>query len=71
MKTEKDGFVVPFIYKLTDKFKNIAKILKTKLAFFSLYKLNRTVKAQKDHLSTGMNKNIVYKLACKNYDLHM
>jgi len=47
---------------LTDKFKNIAKILKTKLAFFSLHKLNRMVKAQKDYLPIGMNKNVVYKL---------
>jgi len=34
-----------YFYKLTDKFKNIVKILKTKLAFFSLHKLNRIVKA--------------------------
>jgi len=54
---------------LTDKFKNIAKILKTKLAFISLHKLNRMVKAQKDHLSIEMNKNVVYKLACKNCDV--
>jgi len=59
--------VVPFIYKLTDKFKNIAKILKTKLAFLSLRKLNRIVK--EDHLPTGMNKNVLYKLACKNCDV--
>jgi len=58
--------VVLFIYKLTYKVRNIAKILKIKLAFFSLYKLNRIVKVQKDHLSAGMNKNVVYKLAFKN-----
>jgi len=57
------------IYKLIDKFKNIAKILKTKLAFFSLHKLNRIIKAQKDYLPTGMNKNVVYKLTCKNCDV--
>jgi len=65
----KRWFVVPFIEKLTDKFKNIAKILKTKLAFYSLHKLNRIVKAQKDHLPIEMNKNVVYKLACKNCDV--
>jgi len=64
----KRWFVIPFIYKLTDKFKNIAKILKTKQAFFSLQKLNRIVKVQKD-LPIGMNKNVVYKLACKNCDV--
>jgi len=33
---DRKRFIVSFIYKLTDKFKNIAKILKTKLAFLSL-----------------------------------
>jgi len=27
------------------------------------------VKTQKDHLPIGMNKNVVYKLACKNCDV--
>jgi len=31
--------------------------------------LNRIVKAQKDHLPTGMNKNVVCKLVCKNCDV--
>jgi len=60
--------VIPYIKKLTDKFKNIAKILNSKLAFLSPNKLNRIVKAQKDHLPIGSNKNVVYKLACKDCD---
>jgi len=31
--------------------------------------LNRIVKAQKDLLLIGMNKNVVYKLTCKNCDV--
>jgi len=44
-------------------------MLKSKLAFFSLNKLSRIVKAQKDHLPIGSNKNVVYKLSCKDCDV--
>jgi len=54
------GFVIPFIPTLTEKFKNITKNLKTKIAFFSLHKLG---------LPKGHNKNIVYNLNCKNCDV--
>jgi len=60
--------LIPFIKKVTDKFKNIANRLKAKLVFFSLNKLGRIIKAQKDILSIKCNKNIVYKLSCKNCD---
>jgi len=59
-------FVIPFISKMTDKFKKITNNLKTKLAFFSLNKLGRMIKAQKDDILIGWNKNVVYKLDCKN-----
>jgi len=62
-------FLIPFIPKLTEKFKNITKNLKTKMAFFSLHKLGRMIKAQKDALPIGHNKNVVYKLNCKNCDV--
>jgi len=32
-------FLIPYIQKVTDKFKNIASSIKAKLAFFSLNKL--------------------------------
>jgi len=65
----KGWFLIPFIPKLTEKFKKIANNLKTKLAFFSLNKLGRMIKAQKDNVLTGCNKNVVYKLDCKNCDV--
>jgi len=61
-------FLILFIKRITDKFKNIANRLKTKLAFFSLNKLGRIIKVQKDILPIKCNKNIVYKLSCKNCD---
>jgi len=62
----KGWFLVLFISKVTEKFKNIANIIKTKLAFFSIQKLDRIIRTQKDFLPTGLNKNVVYKLSCKN-----
>jgi len=61
-------FLIPYIQKVTDKFKNIAINIKAKLAFFSFNKLGRIIKVQKDTLSPGFNKNIVYKLSCKDCD---
>jgi len=65
----KGWFVIPFIPKVTEKFKNITKNLKTTIAFFSLNKLGRIIKAQKDALPKCHNKNVVYKLECKNCDV--
>jgi len=66
---QKGWFLIPFIPKLSEKFKNITKNLKTRLAFFNLHKLGRMIKAQKDKLPLGHNKNVVYKLKCKNCDV--
>jgi len=62
----KDLFLIPFISKWTDKSKNIVNMLKAKLAFFSLHKLERIIKYQKDPLPLEFTKNVVYKLNCKN-----
>jgi len=61
----KRWFLISFIPKIADKFKKIAKMIKSKIAFFSLNKLGRIIKAQKNPLPIGHNKN-VYKLCCKN-----
>jgi len=53
--------LILYIQKVTDKFKNIVNNIKAKLTFFSLNKLGRIIKAQKDTLAPGFNKNIVYK----------
>jgi len=65
----KRWFVMPFIPNLTEKFQNIANFLKSKLAFFSLHKLDRVIRAQKDMLPVGHNKNVVYKLSCKDCNM--
>jgi len=62
----KGWFLIPFIPNVTEKFRHIGNNLKRKLTFFSLHKLGRIIKAQKDTLTIGSNKNVVYKLSCKN-----
>jgi len=62
----KRWFLIHFIPKLADKFKNITNMIKAK--FFSVNKLGKVIRAQKDSLLIGFNKNIVYKLNCKNCD---
>jgi len=62
-------FLIPYIQKVTDKFKNIASSIKAKLAFFSINKLGRIIKAQKDTLLPGFNKNIVNKLSGEDCDV--
>jgi len=39
------------------------------MAFFSLQKLGRIIRAQKDTLPISLNKSVVYKLNCKNCDV--
>jgi len=53
---------------VTENVKHITNIINSKLAYFSLHKLRWIVKARKDSLPIDSNKNIVYKLACKNCD---
>jgi len=66
---EKKGwFIIPFIPNVTENFKHITNMINKKLAYFSLHKLAWIVKVQKDSLPINLNKNVVYKLTCKNCD---
>jgi len=59
-------FIVPYLPKF-DKFKEVIRGLDTKL-FYSLNKLERIIKAHKDILPKLSNKDVIYKLCCKNCD---
>ena len=62
------GFLLPYIDSTSEKFSLICKDTNIKLAFFSDNKLNRFIKVQKDALSKFDNKNVVYKICCKDCD---
>jgi len=52
----KGWFLIPFIAKVANKCKKITKMIKSKIAFFSLNKLVRIIKAQKDPLPIAQTK---------------
>jgi len=62
-KEKKNWFTIPAI---SYKFKNITKDFKGNLAFFSLNKLRYIVKGHKDILPKSSQKNVVFKLSCKD-----
>jgi len=60
--TEKiQWFTISYISNISEKFKNIVKVLNVKLSFFSFNKLGRIVKAQKDFLSNNSKKMLFVK----------
>jgi len=61
-------FTVLYLSKFADKFKEIIRGLDTRLSFYSLNKLGGIIKAHKDILPKLSNKDVVYKLCCKNCD---
>ena len=56
--------VLPYVPSMSEKFFTIIKNINVKLSFFSLNKLNKFIKVQKDILSKFSNKNVVYKIPC-------
>jgi predicted GIY-YIG superfamily endonuclease len=61
-------FTIPYVSNIAEKFRNITKDLNVNLSFFSLNKMRNFIRAQKDILPIQSNKNVVYKISCKNCD---
>jgi len=61
-------FTVPYIKPTSDKFKNIINGLVPRVSFYSMNKLSRLIKAQKNSLPKCANMNVVYKINCKDCD---
>ncbi|KYN22657.1 hypothetical protein ALC57_04947, partial [Trachymyrmex cornetzi] len=59
-------FIMPYFPHLYNKFKNLTKNISVKLGWFSLNKLQGIIKGQKDVRPTDSNKNVVYKIKCKD-----
>jgi len=68
INNKKIWFTVPYIKSISEKFKNIINGSESRVSFFSMNKLSRFIKAQKDSLPKSSNMNIVYKINCKNCD---
>lgn len=61
-------FLLPYVPTISDKFKYFTNKFNINLAFFSLNKLSRFIKVQKDVLPNNLKKNVVYKIMCKDCD---
>ena len=61
-------FIVPYIPSISERFLNIFKNSNIKIAFYSLDKLCRFIKVQKDALPISSCKDVVYKISCRDCD---
>jgi len=66
--TTRDGSQYLTYFKYADKFKEVIRVLDTRLSFYNLNKLGGIIKAHKDILPKLSNKDVVYKLCCKICD---
>jgi len=57
-----------YIKSISEKFKNIINGTVSRVSFYSMNKLSRLIKAQKDSLSKSSNMNVIYKINCKDCD---
>ncbi|EZA55116.1 hypothetical protein X777_05294 [Ooceraea biroi] len=53
---------------ISDQFKNVVRDVNVRMAYSSLNKLQRFVKVQKDALPVSSNKDVVYRITCKDCD---
>jgi len=68
ISNKKIWFTVLYIKSISEKFKNIINGSISRVSFYSMNKLSRFIKAQKDSLPKSSNMNIVYKINCKDCD---
>ncbi|KYN21604.1 hypothetical protein ALC57_06020 [Trachymyrmex cornetzi] len=61
-------FLIPYTNNTANEFIRICKKENVKTAFYSNNKLNRFIKVQKDTLPRNQNKNVVYKIKCRDCD---
>ncbi|KYN26684.1 hypothetical protein ALC57_03945 [Trachymyrmex cornetzi] len=61
-------FVIPYTLTTSDKFSSICKNENLKLLYFNNNKFNRFTKVQKGILPKYCNKNMIYKIECKDCD---
>jgi hypothetical protein len=57
-------FTIPYLPNVSEKFNNILRNSDTRLSFFSLNKLRKFIKVQKDPLPSSAISNVVYKISC-------
>jgi len=61
-------FTVPYFPNISEKFNNFIKGSNVKLSFYSLNKLERIIRVQKDRIEALSKKNVVYRISCSDCD---
>jgi len=61
-------FTILFISTLSHKFKNITKVLEASFSYYSLKKFGNIFRPYKDRIPVQHQKNVVYKISCKDCD---
>jgi len=61
-------FTVPYFPNISEKFSNFIKGSNVRLSFFSLNKLERIIRVQKDRIEALSKKNVVYMISCSDCD---
>ncbi|KYN09517.1 hypothetical protein ALC57_18364 [Trachymyrmex cornetzi] len=64
----KTWFTIPYTEGIDGKFREVVRDLDVNLSFYSLNKLNCFIGPQKDRLSNLQQKNVIYKINCKDCD---
>jgi len=67
-KEKTQWFTVPYFPNISEKFNNFIKGSNIKLSFFSLNKLERIIRVQKDRIADLSKKNVVYRISCNDCD---
>ena len=59
-------FIIPYVNKISEKFKKIINGTVSKIAFYSVNKLRSLIRVHKDPLLISAQSNVVYRIACKD-----
>ena len=59
-------FTILYVNNILDEFKGITNNAVSKIAFYSINKFCSLIKIQKDPLPTSSQRNVDYKIACKD-----
>ena len=61
-------FTIPYVPSISERFINIFRNPDIKTAFYSLNKMSKFIKVQKDVLPISSCKDVVYKISCRDCD---
>ncbi|KMQ83069.1 hypothetical protein RF55_21023 [Lasius niger] len=65
--TKHNGFFnIPYVPRISERFKHVARDLQIKLSYTGMNKLREFIRVHKDTLPNELRSNVVYKISCKD-----